>query len=420
MRDPVASGPRTAIAAGARPGRASIAAPAPDDDEGFAGVLERSIDTAAHARTPRDAGDTARREVVEDSDELGGIEAAAQAASIDCARESTIVPTIVPTSVSTIVPTREPTSEPTRDGGGTTAVLAETTATAHGQRPAPAPHADSPATDRAGPGGVPMAAAPVAVTATVPSATPEGPLAGPLEPRAQPHHDAAAAQVTAAPRRDGGTTDAAATGSPSPRITAEATARSEPATPEAITPTAPTPSTEPTTPTAPAGPVDPPQATATAEARPTTPAVVEPEAAAPVVLSRAEDLATAIERMRPIPRGGASLELEAPGLGAIRLHVVVEGETVRIRIHADSGALTWFAREHDGLCSAARQAAPEAQAVDLQLHCGSDGTPGRSPSSGRGPTPDESPARPSSTHAPRSADAAPIRSSRRSLVDVIA
>ncbi len=113
-----------------------------------------------------------------------------------------------------------------------------------------------------------------------------------------------------------------------------------------------------------------------------TPRSADADPLPPVVLSRAEDLAVAIERMRPIPRGGAMVEVEAPGLGAIRLHVAVEGDAVRIRIHAGSDALSWFAREHEGLCSAARQAVPESQSVDLQLQCGSDSKQGQSPYQG--------------------------------------
>ncbi len=161
---------------------------------------------------------------------------------------------------------------------------------------------------------------------------------------------------------------ATASGAPDAAIAAEPVA---PAPPDAAAPVptaapslpAAAPTADPSTTMTPAVPTAPPPEARAAPAEP----------AAPVVLSRAEDLATAIERLRPIPTGGAMLEVEAPGLGAIRLHVAREGELLRIRIHAGSEALAWFAREHDGLCSAARQAVPEAAAIDLQLECGEQG-----------------------------------------------
>jgi hypothetical protein len=138
----------------------------------------------------------------------------------------------------------------------------------------------------------------------------------------------------------------------------------------------------------------------------------------PVQLSRAEDLTAAIERMRPIPQGGAMLEVEAPGLGAIRLHVAMQGETVQIRIHVQGGtdAVSWFAREHDGLCSAARQAVPESAGVELQLHCGADDRRGGSSARGRDDE-DVIVSAPARTVAKM---VTPGISTSRSLVDVIA
>ncbi|MBL8943281.1 MAG: hypothetical protein JNK45_09050 [Myxococcales bacterium] len=144
-------------------------------------------------------------------------------------------------------------------------------------------------------------------------------------------------------------------------------------------------------------------------------------ATAPVQLSRAEDLTAAIERMRPIPQGGAMVEVEAPGLGAVRLHVAMQGETVRIRIHVQGGpeAMSWFAREHDGLCSAARQAVPESAGVELQLHCGADDRRGGTSARGQADVEDEL----AITTAPKRSVgqmAVPTPSTSRSLVDVIA
>lgn len=136
----------------------------------------------------------------------------------------------------------------------------------------------------------------------------------------------------------------------------------------------------------------------------------------PLVLSRAEDLALAIEKLNPIPRGGASIEIEAPGVGAFRLHVAVHGDTLRVRIDADANALSWFAREHDGLTSAARQAVPEARNVELEMHCGTGSKRERSQ------TRDEHD-RSDAPSAPTRAGArmAPVaQAGPRSLVDVIA
>ncbi len=152
---------------------------------------------------------------------------------------------------------------------------------------------------------------------------------------------------------------------------------------------------------------------------PRSPSDVAPKP--PVVLARAEDLTTAIEALKPIPRGGATVEVEAPGLGAIRLHVAVDGDTVKIRIHAGGDAIAWFAREHDGLCSAARQAVPDAQSVDLQLHTGSDSRGNQSQPQARTYASDDTPQRPTRarTPAPRTETTA-TSSSSRSLVDVLA
>lgn len=140
----------------------------------------------------------------------------------------------------------------------------------------------------------------------------------------------------------------------------------------------------------------------------------------PIVLARAEDLALAIEELRPIPKGGATVEVEAPGLGAIRLHVAVDGDTVKIRIHAGSDALAWFAREHDGLCSAARQAVPESQSVDLQLQTGSDSRGNQSQPHARTYASEDAP-QPQRMRAPTpKSEATPTSTSPRSLVDVLA
>jgi hypothetical protein len=137
---------------------------------------------------------------------------------------------------------------------------------------------------------------------------------------------------------------------------------------------------------------------------------------APLVLSRAEDLAAAIEKLDPIGRGAASIEIEAPGVGAFRLHVAVHGDTLRVRIDADAHALSWFAREHDGLASAARQAVPEARSVELEMQCGGEGGSQQRPP--RSETTPEDPARP---HARTPARApSPATTGPRSLVDVIA
>ena len=112
-----------------------------------------------------------------------------------------------------------------------------------------------------------------------------------------------------------------------------------------------------------------------------------PTSEAPVVLARAEDLATAIERLRPIPRGGATIDLETPGMGALRLQVRVEDGVVKVRIHASSPeAATWLAQERDGLTAAARGAVAGALDIELDLRGGSSGgsndgerRPGREP-----------------------------------------
>jgi hypothetical protein len=170
-----------------------------------------------------------------------------------------------------------------------------------------------------------------------------------------------------------------------------------------------------------------PEPTPTASTSPIDRAPADVAMKAPIVLSRAEDLAAAIDQLRPIPRGGATLEVEAPGLGAIRMHVAVDGDTVKIRIHAGAEALGWFAREHDGLCSAARQAVPESQSVDLQLHTGSEGRgQSQSQSHARNYTADggdPSPQRPrplAPRHDAATTTTATSPTSSRSLVDVLA
>ncbi|MBC8070950.1 MAG: hypothetical protein IAG13_21670 [Deltaproteobacteria bacterium] len=144
--------------------------------------------------------------------------------------------------------------------------------------------------------------------------------------------------------------------------------------------------------------------------------------AQPVVISRAEDLANAIERLRPIPRGGAVIEVQSPGLGTIRVQVAVEEGVVRIRIDTDDPqARAWIEGEQRGITAAARQAAPEASSVELELRQG-DGDARERPSqrsAAGGRNPDRTP----TTHAAASTPAAePITPSRagRGLVDVIA
>lgn len=106
-----------------------------------------------------------------------------------------------------------------------------------------------------------------------------------------------------------------------------------------------------------------PSTTGSVDARPSTPV-----SDAAVTLSRAEDLATAIERMRPIPKGGALIEVEAPGLGTMRVAVSLEDGAVKIRIESgDPRASAWLEHEQRGLAAAARQAAPEATSVELEL-----------------------------------------------------
>jgi len=171
----------------------------------------------------------------------------------------------------------------------------------------------------------------------------------------------------------------------------------------------------------PTPPFDAPTSASPLPPETSTRAPIDAQPKPPLVLSRAEDLALAIEQLRPIPRGGATIEVEAPGLGAIRLHVAIDGDTVKIRIHAGSNAIAWFAREHDGLCSAARQAVPESQSVDLQLQTGGDSRGNQSQPHARTYAANDENPQPQRARTQTPRDEAPTTpASSRSLVDVLA
>lgn len=275
------------------------------------------------------------------------------------------------------------------------------------------------------PATAPPSAATPAIAGTAHAAAPTGVHEGPVDARdGAARGDGPLRASTAAPADPGGgrldVSDLEAV-APQPVATTAPTIESPLA--QATMPT------DAAAPASPTGTVDPSNAAPTHPTAPSAASVSTAEAAAsregiattPVQLSRAEDLTAAIERMRPIPQGGAMLEVEAPGLGAIRLHVAMQGETVRIRIHVqgNTDAVSWFAREHDGLCSAARQAVPESAGVELQLHCGADDRRGGSAERGPHDVDDEL----AVSTAPKrtlAKVAAPSASTSRSLVDVIA
>lgn len=295
--------------------------------------------------------------------------------------------------------------------------------------PSVTPASGSTAASTSTPASIPATATPTeatpAIAGTAHAAAPVGVHDGPVDARdGAVRGDSPVRASTAAPADPGGIRlDVSGLEAVAPTPVATAAPTIEPPLAQATTPT------DAAAPASPMATVDP---SSVAPTHPTAPSAApvstadaaasrESIATAPVQLSRAEDLTAAIERMRPIPQGGAMLEVEAPGLGAIRLHVAMQGETVRIRIHVqgNTDAVSWFAREHDGLCSAARQAVPESAGVELQLHCGADDRRGGSAERGPHDVDDELTV---STAPKRSLArvAAPSASTSRSLVDVIA
>ena len=137
---------------------------------------------------------------------------------------------------------------------------------------------------------------------------------------------------------------------------------------------------------------DPPPAEPTAAPAPTAiappaapglpePAATRPASATPstddtavLTIERAEDLAEAVDRLRPLPKGGATISVHTPALGRVALHVALDDGALRIRVVADDpAALEWFRGEHDGLLAAARQAVPAAEHVELELRTRHDG-----------------------------------------------
>ncbi|MBK8237922.1 MAG: flagellar hook-length control protein FliK [Deltaproteobacteria bacterium] len=137
---------------------------------------------------------------------------------------------------------------------------------------------------------------------------------------------------------------------------------------------------------------DPPPAEPTAAPAPTAiappaapglpePAATRPASATPstddtavLTIERAEDLAEAVDRLRPLPKGGATISVQTPALGRVALHVALDDGALRIRVVADDpAALEWFRGEHDGLLAAARQAVPAAEHVELELRTRHDG-----------------------------------------------
>lgn len=182
---------------------------------------------------------------------------------------------------------------------------------------------------------------------------------------------------------------------------------------------------------------------ATSEAAVATPTIAEPLASAPpvpaesptaarapapatpdapVVITRAEDLAHAIEKLKPIPRGGATLDVETPGMGQLRLHVRVEEGVVKVRIHASSDAAsTWLAQERDGLTAAARGAVNGALGIELDLRGGTNDASDRRPAREPNPTPLPYAAAPSRAASTSAASSSPAPTARaRGLVDVLA
>jgi hypothetical protein len=140
----------------------------------------------------------------------------------------------------------------------------------------------------------------------------------------------------------------------------------------------------------------------------------------PVTIARVEDLATAIDRLRPIPKGGAVIEVEPPGLGTMRVEVAVEDGTIRIRIDTDDPRTAqWIEGERHGLTAAARQSIPDATNVELELRQGSGDGRHRTPQ--REPQPETQRASTSSTPTHRGPErpvATPTH--ERGLVDVVA
>ncbi|MBX7079767.1 MAG: flagellar hook-length control protein FliK, partial [Nannocystaceae bacterium] len=149
----------------------------------------------------------------------------------------------------------------------------------------------------------------------------------------------------------------------------------------------------------------------------------------PVTLQRAEDLATAIDRLRPIPRGGATIALQAPGVGTLALTVRIEDGVVHVRITTeDPAAAAWLRDEQAGLRAVAQQAVPDARSVTLELSDShGDGNRGDAAQHGghgsrREPT---APAQPSARDAggaaaTRTAEPTATPSRARGLVDVVA
>jgi len=161
-----------------------------------------------------------------------------------------------------------------------------------------------------------------------------------------------------------------------------------------------------------------PRPAATPTAAPREPVV---SAQLPVTLARVEDLATALERMQPIPRGGAMLELETPGLGPLRLHVRMDDGVVHIRIQAASSeGASWLAAEREGLTAAARGAVCGATDVELDLHGGTDDAGERRPGHDREASPYARGASDSTPAGERTRASTSTPARARGLVDVLA
>lgn len=387
------------------------------DGERFGDVLGRSMD-ALEGPAPDEPPAPDDAPVSDEEDRA--FEDALAAEDLATAMPADATPPEAPPAPPTVVETQ---AEPATVDG------AELIATAVAPSVAPAATSGSTAASTSAPASMPATASPSAATpaiaGTAHAAAPTGVHEGTVDAR-----DGAArgdgplrASTPATADPGGGRLDVSDLEAVAPPPVATAA-------PSIESPLAPsTTPTDAAAPASPTGTVDPSNAAPTHPTAPSAASVPTADAAAsregiattPVQLSRAEDLTAAIERMRPIPQGGAMLEVEAPGLGAIRLHVAMQGETVRIRIHVqgNTDAVSWFAREHDGLCSAARQAVPESAGVELQLHSGADDRRGGSAERGPHDVDDELTVSPTPKRSLAKV-AAPSASTSRSLVDVIA
>jgi hypothetical protein len=85
-----------------------------------------------------------------------------------------------------------------------------------------------------------------------------------------------------------------------------------------------------------------------------------------------EDGLAALERLRPIPRGGARLQVEAPGLGTLRIRVVPAAEGLRVTVDAaEESSARALQSDREGLLQALATLTGE-KPMPIRLEIGHD------------------------------------------------